>query len=420
MAGAIPIGEKFSDILEGLEDDILRILTRTLITEPIAAGIRGGLAGDESGAGGLEGIFNKVFGASIQGAGLLFGEEEEQTAATGASGEAAAAAASKLLGLGNAGDAAGDLLRGSLSEGALKAGVETLTQATASTVATTQLGDLAVSAGAAAAALKTRTAAAGTGGGGGAGGGLGLFEGFSGLFGGGGASAGGNFGAGGAGAQAGSGPGQFGSSGLGFGGAEGGGSSAAASPGAAGFAGPGFLALGTLAFLAGAAKFYSETGLNSFTKPLSGLKSGLSTGFGLPEFASGFIPKFSLFGFAEGGGVRGPGTGTSDSIPAFLSDGEFVVNSRMAQKHRSLLEAVNSGRSAGLRRWAEGGFVLPQIPDMRPAASAARRDEGGGAMGLRPIVAHFHVSDHGSFQRNMSQFRGELRELISRAEKRDD
>ncbi len=76
MAGAIPIGESFSDILQGLEDDILRILTRTLITEPLAAGIRGGLAGEESGAGGLEGVFNKAFGT----AGLLFGEDEEQTA----------------------------------------------------------------------------------------------------------------------------------------------------------------------------------------------------------------------------------------------------------------------------------------------------------------------------------------------------
>ena len=29
---------------------------------------------------------------------------------------------------------------------------------------------------------------------------------------------------------------------------------------------------------------------------------------------------------AAGGEVNGPGTGTSDSVPARLSDGEFVVN----------------------------------------------------------------------------------------------
>ena len=31
---------------------------------------------------------------------------------------------------------------------------------------------------------------------------------------------------------------------------------------------------------------------------------------------------------AEGGEIVGPGTATSDSIPAMLSDGEFVMNAR--------------------------------------------------------------------------------------------
>lgn len=53
--------------------------------------------------------------------------------------------------------------------------------------------------------------------------------------------------------------------------------------------------------------------------------------------------------FAEGGLVRGPGTGTSDSINARLSDGEYVVNARATAQHLGLLEAINSGGvSAGL------------------------------------------------------------------------
>lgn len=47
---------------------------------------------------------------------------------------------------------------------------------------------------------------------------------------------------------------------------------------------------------------------------------------------------------AEGGLVRGPGTGTSDSIPAMLSNGEYVVNARAAGPNLGLLEAINSGR----------------------------------------------------------------------------
>ena len=41
---------------------------------------------------------------------------------------------------------------------------------------------------------------------------------------------------------------------------------------------------------------------------------------------------------ATGGPVRGPGTGTSDSIPMMLSNGEFVVNAKATAKHRQLLE----------------------------------------------------------------------------------
>ncbi|NUS74946.1 MAG: hypothetical protein HOV70_01935 [Streptomyces sp.] len=45
-----------------------------------------------------------------------------------------------------------------------------------------------------------------------------------------------------------------------------------------------------------------------------------------------------------GGAVAGPGTGTSDSIPMWLSNGEFVVNAKATRRHRALLEAINSNR----------------------------------------------------------------------------
>ncbi len=61
-----------------------------------------------------------------------------------------------------------------------------------------------------------------------------------------------------------------------------------------------------------------------------------------------------ILGFASGGYVAGPGTGRSDSIPARLSNGEFVVNAAATRKNRALLDAINSGRAL---RLAEGGFV---------------------------------------------------------------
>jgi tape measure domain-containing protein len=59
-------------------------------------------------------------------------------------------------------------------------------------------------------------------------------------------------------------------------------------------------------------------------------------------------------GFATGGSVNGPGTGTSDSIPARLSNGEFVVNAKATQQNRALLEQINSGAVMGFK---DGGPV---------------------------------------------------------------
>lgn len=59
-------------------------------------------------------------------------------------------------------------------------------------------------------------------------------------------------------------------------------------------------------------------------------------------------------GFATGGWALGPGTGTSDSIDAKLSNGEFVVNAKAAAANRSLLEDINN---SGRRKLADGGSV---------------------------------------------------------------
>lgn len=65
--------------------------------------------------------------------------------------------------------------------------------------------------------------------------------------------------------------------------------------------------------------------------------------------------KGGLITRAEGGLVRGPGTETSDSISALLSDGEFVVNSRSTRLFQPLLSAIND---FGLQpQFAAGGIV---------------------------------------------------------------
>lgn len=57
---------------------------------------------------------------------------------------------------------------------------------------------------------------------------------------------------------------------------------------------------------------------------------------------------------ATGGSIRGPGSGTSDSIPMMLSNGEYVVNAKQAAKFAPLLEAINAGKVGAM---AVGGAV---------------------------------------------------------------
>jgi hypothetical protein len=79
---------------------------------------------------------------------------------------------------------------------------------------------------------------------------------------------------------------------------------------------------------------------------------------GISGFSSDFNAFSGAFSFATGGHVSGPGTGTSDSIPARLSNGEFVVNAAATAQNRPLLEAMNGGRGTpGQTHFASGGLV---------------------------------------------------------------
>lgn len=69
--------------------------------------------------------------------------------------------------------------------------------------------------------------------------------------------------------------------------------------------------------------------------------------------ASGGIGLFAGL-FAEGGRIVGPGTGTSDSITAMVSNGEYIINAKATKANLPLLEAINSGK---LPKFAEGGLV---------------------------------------------------------------
>lgn len=114
--------------------------------------------------------------------------------------------------------------------------------------------------------------------------------------------------------------------------------------------------------------------------PLAGLLGGngnkpkvSGSGGGKKGFGSLFG---AILGLKEGGHVRGPGTATSDSIPARLSNGEFVVNAKATRKNRAVLEAINSGSVAA---FASGGFAGDAPALRNPTLVAANTNTPGGS-----------------------------------------
>ncbi|WP_298118116.1 hypothetical protein [Flavobacterium sp.] len=67
------------------------------------------------------------------------------------------------------------------------------------------------------------------------------------------------------------------------------------------------------------------------------------------------VIKVSGVKLASGGRVFGPGTGTSDSIPAMLSNGETVINAESSNKWAGLLSAINV--DGGGKAFASGGMA---------------------------------------------------------------
>lgn len=133
------------------------------------------------------------------------------------------------------------------------------------------------------------------------------------------------------------------------------------------------------------------------TKGLGTLASSLTAGgaggaAGLGKVAGGFdwgslfssswkpnTTYGAFLGLAGGGRVAGPGTATSDSIPAMLSNGEQVTRAAMVKKYGPLLDAINADRvphlaSGGTLRM--GAPVAPRLNARAPQAANGNSPTG--------------------------------------------
>lgn len=108
------------------------------------------------------------------------------------------------------------------------------------------------------------------------------------------------------------------------------------------------------------------------------------------SFKANFLKAFGN-GFATGGSVDGPGTGTSDSIPAMLSNGEYVLNAQAVDRLGvPFLNGLNTGR---LRGFASGGLVGSGVV----AGYKAERGSNGGQGQSVNLSMHVSAMDASSF-----------------------
>jgi hypothetical protein len=116
------------------------------------------------------------------------------------------------------------------------------------------------------------------------------------------------------------------------------------------------------------------------------LFAGMSAGSG-----GGFASFAKWLGFADGGYVTGPGTSTSDSIPARLSAGEYVIRAEAVRRFGvAFLDAINGLRlpptwNAGRLAFATGGMV--PMAAAQPAQQQAIRIVNS----IDPAVTHDHL-----------------------------
>ncbi|MDR5801206.1 phage tail tape measure protein [Caballeronia sp. LZ001] len=93
------------------------------------------------------------------------------------------------------------------------------------------------------------------------------------------------------------------------------------------------------------------------------------------------------FHLASGGHVSGPGSGTSDSIAAWLSNGEYVMSADAVRRIGiGALDAANEGRHVtGAARFASGGYV--------GAAASSSSGRGGDINVSAPVSVQGGSSD---------------------------
>jgi len=136
--------------------------------------------------------------------------------------------------------------------------------------------------------------------------------------------------------------------------------------------------------------FASPSGLNGASGDAAGgaaAGSGFNMGYaGIAMMAGSMFGSWLARRKASGGLVAGAGSGTSDSIPAWLSNGEYVIRASVTRQPgmQQVLARINQGgleafkRIKGITKHASGGLAGMPAPDFSaPSSGSAELPERG-------------------------------------------
>jgi TP901 family phage tail tape measure protein len=137
---------------------------------------------------------------------------------------------------------------------------------------------------------------------------------------------------------------------------------------------------------------------NLLNKRINRLKAYITAGGGAAGAAA--VAKQSKLvddpraGYSFGGAIRGPGSGTSDSIPAWLSNGEYVIRAAAVRKYGlGFMDKLNDMKVA---RFANGGAAIGNYTWKKAFATALFSTGGYAGAGMyanggaiAPSIGHY-------------------------------
>jgi TP901 family phage tail tape measure protein len=144
----------------------------------------------------------------------------------------------------------------------------------------------------------------------------------------------------------------------------------------------------------------AATAIANLTRAYSAMAATQAAASSLPSFgiagAAGAAAKEGKTGGIRirglrrnsGGGV--PGTGNTDTVPAMLTPGEFVVNKEATKNNLDLLKTINNG---GIQKLNGGGEVLDEIAALRAIGFGATGSSSRSQMSSRVSSGMFNIGN---------------------------